>query len=160
MTDIVQIYCDGSCYPNPGGIGGWGYAAYDVDGTELHYDSGALPCATNNTAEMAAMLHALQWAGQWAARIHTDSMYVVNGLNKWAYGWARNGWMRKEQGRRVEIPNAEVWRLLVQARRPIHEVVWVRGHNGTRGNERADHLAGAARLEFAKQQEVQHGCPQ
>ena len=152
MTDIVHIYCDGSCFPNPG-PGGWGFSAYDTDGTELHFESGGLPHATNNTAEMAAMLHALLWASRWPARIHTDSMYVVNGVTKWMYGWARNNWRRREPGKGIiEIPNAEVWRLLLEARRPNHEVVWVRGHTGIRGNERADELAGAARIEIAQQQ--------
>lgn len=149
---MAHIYCDGSVHPNPG-TGGWAFAAYDEDGTELHFDSGALPHATNNTAEMAAMLHALQWASSWPARIHSDSQYVVNGVNKWMYGWARRGWVRHEPGKGiVDIPNRDVWKLLLAARRPCHEVVWVRGHIGIRGNERADELAGAARIEFARQQ--------
>lgn len=153
MADpIVQIYCDGSVCPNPG-IGGWGFAAYDDYGTEIHAESGALPHATNNTAEMAAMLHALQWAGQWPAKIHSDSQYVVNGVNQWMYGWAKKGWQRREKGAGlIEIPNAGVWKLLLEFRRPFHEVVWVRGHVGTRGNERADQLAGAARIAFTRSQ--------
>lgn len=152
MAGIVQIYCDGSVYPNPG-IGGWGWAAYDEDGTEIHYESGALPVASNNTAEMAAMLHALQWAGRWPARIHSDSAYTVNGVNEWMYVWARRGWKRKEKGKGiVEIPNADVWKLLLDIKAPHHEVVWVKGHAGIRGNERADKLAGTARKAFAQQQ--------
>lgn len=151
MSGIVQIYCDGSVHPNPG-HGGWGWAAYDEDGTEIHFDSGALPQATNNTAEMAAMLHALLWAGPWPARIHSDSAYTVNGVNQWMYGWARSGWRRKEKGKGIiDVPNADVWKLLMEAKKPHHEVVWCRGHVGIRGNERADVLAGTARKQYALQ---------
>ena len=151
--DIVHIYCDGSCYPNPGPAA-WGFAAYDADGTELHFDSGALPRATNNVAEMTAMLHALLWASDWPARIHTDSQYVVNGITKWMHGWSSRNWLRKEKGcpDLMPIPNADVWKLILATWRPHHEVVWVRGHVGIRGNERADELAGAARIAFVRAQ--------
>lgn len=146
---MVHIYCDGSVKPNPG-IGGWGFAAYDDDGTEIHFESGSLAVATNNTAEMTALLHALLWAGQWPARIFSDSQYTVNGINDWCHGWSRKGWMRKDGGVLKPIPNVDIWKELVKARLPIHTICWVRGHAGTRGNERADELAGAARVAHEK----------
>ena len=150
MSHSLQIYCDGSVQPNPG-TGGWAYAAYDQHGREIHCGSGALPHATNNTAEMAAALHAMLWAGQRPACILSDSQYVVNGLNTWMYGWHKNDWMRREKGvELVEIPNAAVWRLLMNARQKQHQIRWVKGHAGILGNERVDKLAGAARMNYTR----------
>jgi ribonuclease HI len=71
--------------------------------------------------------------------VHTDSQYVQKGMSEWIKGWKRRGW-KKADGQAVL--NAELWRELdlLAAERDV-SWRWVRGHNGDRGNERADALA-------------------
>jgi len=75
-------------------------------------------------------------------RLATDSTYVRDGITKWLAGWKRRGW--KTTGR-APVKNVELWRRLERAA-STHDVewVWVRGHSGHEGNERADALARAA----------------
>jgi ribonuclease HI len=54
-------------------------------------------------------------------------------------GWRRNGWLTKD---RKPVKNADLWQRLYQAaQRHQIEWLWVKGHNGDPGNERADGLA-------------------
>lgn len=140
---MVTIYTDGSCYPNPG-PGGWAFVVYE-GGAEVYSASGADRQTTNNRMEIAGALEALLWLGDRPGRILSDSRYVVDGANSWTRSWARNGWQRKTKGGTTTVLNVDLWQLLVAARRPQHQVEWVRGHVGNAGNERADALAGAAR---------------
>lgn len=140
---MIDVYTDGACWPNPGTSGGWGFVAYQGD-TEIYADCGpAVGLTTNNQMEITAVLKALQWLGSRPARLHTDSSYVVNGLNGWCRGWERKGWMRQDKKtKRIEqVPNAALWQLAMLHRKPCHSLQWVRGHNGNAGNERADELA-------------------
>ncbi|HEY3611658.1 MAG TPA: RNase H family protein, partial [Pseudonocardiaceae bacterium] len=54
--------------------------------------------------------------------------------------WQRNGWLTKG---RQPVKNADLWQRLTAAIAP-HQVewLWVKGHAGDPGNERADTLAG------------------
>jgi ribonuclease HI len=74
-----------------------------------------------------------------AVTIYTDSQYVKNGMEKWVQGWIKRGW--KTAGGDT-VKNLEVWQALNQEASK-HEVswVWVKGHAGHPGNERADALA-------------------
>lgn len=139
-----HIYCDGSVYPNPGKAG-WAFVVYDDQDQEIHHDSGAIEHGTNNIAEMTALLRSLQWARDKPVVIHSDSQYTVRGTNEWMQGWRRKNWIRAGE----PIPNASLWQQISDARQPMHRVVWVRGHVGLRGNERADELAGLARLSIS-----------
>ena len=71
--------------------------------------------------------------------LHTDSTYLLNGITKWVEGWQRNGW---KTAAKKPVKNDDLWRRLIEAMRP-HDVtwVWVKGHAGDPGNERADALA-------------------
>ena len=72
-------------------------------------------------------------------RLHTDSQYVQKGISEWIHSWKRRGW-RTSDGKPVK--NVDLWQRLdaVSGRHKI-EWVWVRGHAGDPGNERADQLA-------------------
>ncbi|KWT72262.1 MULTISPECIES: ribonuclease H [unclassified Variovorax] len=141
---MIEIYTDGACWPNPSANGGWGFVAY-ANGAEIHTANGAAEgLTTNNRMEMTAMLRAMMWLGGRPGRIHSDSQYVVNGLNSWCKGWERRGWMRKDKGAMVPVMNADLWQVMVIARMPQHQIQWVKGHAGIMGNERADQLADAA----------------
>src|SRR2546430_4362138 len=70
--------------------------------------------------------------------LHTDSKYLLDGITKWIPNWQRNGW---KTAAKKPVKNDDLWRRLTEAMRP-HKVswVWVKGHAGDPGNERADAL--------------------
>jgi ribonuclease HI len=136
MTEVV-IYTDGACSRNPG-PGGWG-VVLRWNGTvkELH---GSDPLTTNNRMELMAAIQALEALNRPSrVLLYTDSTYLLNGITKWVAGWQRNGWRTSA---RKPVKNEDLWRRLVAAING-HEVswLWVKGHAGDEGNERADALA-------------------
>jgi ribonuclease HI len=135
----VEIYTDGACSGNPG-PGGWGAVLrYGAHVRELRGGEG--PSTTNNRMEMMAAIQALESLTRPSTvRIHTDSTYLRNGVTSWVAGWQRNGWLTKA---RTPVKNADLWQRLTAAVEP-HQVewLWVKGHAGDPGNERADTLAG------------------
>ena len=147
---MIHVHCDGSIGPkNPGGDCGWGFAATCQATGEITEQCGGWPAApgnTNNRAEMSALLHALLWLHGREAHIWSDSQYVVNGMNVWSAAWIRRRWQRQTHGVWEPVPNADLWRQTIAARSTIQVIEWVRGHNGTAGNERADQLALQGRL--------------
>ena len=139
---MIHIYTDGSS-SGAVGPGGWAFAAFDVGGAEIHAASGGARVTTNNRMELIAIMRALRWADGRECLVHSDSQLCINTLSVWGPAWEAAGWKKKTKG---EIANLDV----VQAALPLYRVSratlqWVRGHNGTPGNERADQLAGEAR---------------
>ena len=136
MTEVV-IYTDGACSGNPG-PGGWG-AVLQSQGKEKEIYGGD-PLTTNNRMELMAAIQALEALNRPSrVQLHTDSTYLLNGITKWVAGWQRNGW---RTAARKPVKNEDLWRRLVEAMNG-HEVrwLWVKGHAGEEGNERADALA-------------------
>ena len=135
--DKVDIYTDGACKGNPG-VGGWGVLMQGSGKTlELH---GGEPHTTNNRMELLAVIRALEALKRpCGVRVHTDSQYVQLGISKWIHGWKKNGWKTADK---KPVKNADLWREL-DALAALHDIewVWVRGHAGHDGNERADELA-------------------
>lgn len=142
IGDTIEVYTDGACSPNPG-RGGWGAIIRERDvEREL---SGSEPGTTNNRMEMMAAIVALESLDAGSRIVlYTDSQYVRDGITSWLVGWKRRNWRTAEN---KPVKNADLWSRLDAATR-LHEVrwVWVRGHNGHLGNERADQLAVQARL--------------
>lgn len=140
MADRVEIWTDGACSGNPG-PGGWG-ALLRAGENEKELSGGAASTTNNRMELMAAIeaLNALKAPSQ--VRLHTDSTYVKDGLTKWMQGWKRNGW---KTAAKKPVKNQDLWQALdaACARHDI-EWVWVKGHAGDAGNERADALARAA----------------
>ena len=139
--DVVEIWTDGGCKPNPG-PGGWG-AILRFKGVEKEL-TGSDPQTTNNRMELTAAAAALEALTRpCKVVVHTDSEYVKNGITRWMSGWVRKNW-RGATGDPVK--NIELWQRLLAAAKP-HQVEWkwVRGHNGDEMNERADQLATRAR---------------
>ena len=64
---------------------------------------------------------------------------MMKGIGEWIAGWKRNGW---KTSAKKPVRNAELWREL-DVELAGHQVqwVWVKGHAGDPGNERADALA-------------------
>jgi ribonuclease HI len=143
--DVVEIYTDGACKGNPG-VGGWGALLRSGERTREIY--GGEIATTNNRMELMAVIRALEALKRpCRVRLHTDSQYVQLGISKWIHGWKKNGWRTADK---KPVKNAELWRELdqVAAQHDI-EWLWVKGHAGHDGNERADELAnlGAASVD-------------
>ena len=140
MPSSVEIYADGACRGNPG-PGGW--AATLEYGEHLRELSGAEAQTTNNRMELTAVIRALEALKRGvSARVHTDSEYVVRGINEWLPNWKARGWRTAD---RKPVKNQDLWEQLdAAAARHDIEWKWVKGHSGVPGNERVDALANAA----------------
>src|SRR5688572_10212440 len=133
----VDIYTDGACKGNPG-PGGWGALMESAGRSREIY--GGEPATTNNRMELMAVIRALEALKKpCRVRLHTDSQYVQLGISKWIHGWKKNGWRTADK---KPVKNADLWRELdeLAAKHEI-EWLWVKGHAGHDGNERADELA-------------------
>ncbi|MGY6531640.1 ribonuclease HI [Glycocaulis sp.] len=139
MSALITIHTDGACSGNPG-PGGWG-ALLEWKGHEKELFGGEAD-TTNNRMELRAAIEALNALKRPSkVRLVTDSVYVRDGVTKWIHGWKKNGWKTADK---KPVKNAELWQALDEAaRRHTIEWVWVKGHNGDPGNERADALARA-----------------
>ena len=145
-TGVVDIYTDGACSGNPG-PGGWGALLVFGD-RELELGGAELE-TTNNRMELRAAIEALGALKRPArVRLHTDSTYLRDGITRWIAGWKRNGWRTAS---RKPVRNVDLWRRL-EAACAGHEVawLWVRGHAGHPGNERADAIARRAIQDLAR----------
>ncbi len=133
----INVYTDGACKGNPG-PGGWG-AILEYDGQEKELYGGE-PATTNNRMELTAVIEALAALKRpCKVVLHTDSQYVHKGITEWIEGWKARGW---RTAAKEPVKNADLWRKLDEAVRAHHiHWVWVKGHSGHDGNERADALA-------------------
>lgn len=145
---IVEIYTDGACSGNPG-PGGWG-AVLSYGGHSKELRGGEATPTTNNKMELMAAIQALESLTRPArVRLHTDSAYVRNGIMSWLPGWKRNNWRTASK---QPVKNEDLWRRLdAAAARHQVEWLWVRGHAGDPGNERADALANRGMAEAIAQ---------
>jgi ribonuclease HI len=141
MTAKLEIWTDGACKGNPG-PGGWGVLM--VYGTHKKEMSGGELVTTNNQMELTAVIRALEAVRRpCPVRLHLDSSYVRDGITGWIHGWKKKGWKTASGS---PVKNVELWQRLdrlvteYEAKAPM-EWVWVKGHAGDPGNERADELA-------------------
>jgi ribonuclease HI len=138
--ETVDLFTDGACSGNPG-PGGWG-AILRFRGTEKELSGGEMQTTNNRMELMAAIagLEALKRAVK--VRVHTDSMYLKDGITKWIHGWKKKGWKTADK---KPVKNVDLWQRLEKAIAE-HDVSWhwVRGHAGHAENERADELARTA----------------
>ena len=137
MTNEVDVYTDGACKGNPG-AGGWGVLlrygdrVRELCGGEAH--------TTNTRMELTAVIRALEaLKRKCRIRLHTDSKYVQLGITEWIHAWKKRGWKTADK---KPVKNADLWRRLDELAH-AHDVewLWVKGHSGHDGNERADALA-------------------
>ncbi len=137
MTKTIEIYTDGACRGNPG-PGGWGVVL--IAGRHRKTMHGGEAETTNNRMELTAAIEALN-ALKSASRVtlHTDSKYVMDGINEWLANWKKRGW---KTSARKPVKNQDLWEALDEATQR-HDITWkwVKGHDGNPGNEAADELA-------------------
>jgi len=137
MSDPVIIYTDGACRGNPG-VGGWGAVlSYKGNTKELY---GGERETTNNRMELMAVINALEALTKPChVQINSDSKYVLQGITEWMESWKQRGWLTASK---KPVKNEDLWRRLDAARnRHRIEWLWVKGHSGDVGNDRADRLA-------------------
>ncbi|MGB6457393.1 MAG: ribonuclease HI [Streptosporangiaceae bacterium] len=135
---LVEIYTDGACSGNPG-PGGWG-AMLSYGGHVRELSGGEATPTTNNRMELMAAIQALESLTRPSrVRLHTDSVYLRSGIMSWLASWKRNKWRTASK---QPVKNEDLWRRL-DAATARHEIewLWVKGHAGDPGNERADALA-------------------
>jgi len=137
LSQTTEIYTDGACRGNPG-PGGWGVLI--IAGRHRKTMHGGDPLTTNNRMELTAAIEALNALknGQRVV-LHTDSKYVMDGINEWMPNWKKRGW---KTAAKKPVKNKDLWQTLDEAV-ARHEIDWrwVRGHDGNPGNEAADALA-------------------
>ena len=140
MSVKVVIYTDGACRGNPG-PGGWGVVLrYQGNLKTL---KGFDPETTNNRMELTAVIEGLRALTRSCdIELHTDSKYVMQGVNEWLSNWKRNGW---KTAAKKPVKNIDLWQQL-DDEVTRHEIDWnwVKGHSGIEDNEFADQLANAA----------------
>jgi ribonuclease HI len=137
MNDVVIIYTDGACRGNPG-PGGWGAILQYKGNTKELY--GGERETTNNRMELTAVINALvALTKPCQVQLHSDSKYVLQGITEWMDNWKKRGWKTASKS---PVKNEDLWRRLDAARLPHNiEWLWVKGHSGDSGNDRADQLA-------------------
>ncbi len=142
MKKEVMIYTDGASRGNPG-KGGW--AAILMTEKEVIELAGRQDDATNNQMELEGVIQALsvvikKYKGENIV-LHSDSAYVLGGLNSWLDGWVRNNWITSTK---KPVENKPQWQKLLKLRdelgRRLH-LVKVAGHSGHEFNDRCDELA-------------------
>lgn len=142
----IEIYTDGSCIGNPG-PGGYGVIILRKDASgaiiKTYECSGHETFATTNVRmEMTAACVALESLGRVTDEpitLRCDADLIPKAMNGWLEGWKTKGW-KKSDGKPVS--NRDLWeRLEAAAYGRNVKWAWVRGHNGSEHNERADRLA-------------------
>lgn len=144
MTDqpdnLLTIFTDGSCLSNPG-PGGWAAVLRWRDNEKEIVGHEA--DTTNNRMELKAAIMGLNAVTRaMPIALHTDSRYVMNGVQDWMPRWKANGW---KTASKKPVANQDLWEQLDQAVQR-HDITWhwVKGHAGNEFNERCDQLARSA----------------
>jgi ribonuclease HI len=150
----VKAYTDGACSGNPG-PGGWGVylvaenSVGKIVKEEVLY--GKNKETTNQIMELTAAIQALENLKRKNVdiTIFTDSKYVVDGITNWIFGWLKNNWSTASK---KPVVNRLLWEELFDLTKNQNvEWVWVKGHAGVPGNEKADSLAVKGREEASNE---------
>ncbi|MEU9358571.1 ribonuclease H [Streptomyces sp. NPDC051840] len=92
MDERIIAACDGASKGNPGPAA-WAWVVADAEGNPLRWEAGPLGTATNNIAELTALLELLRSTDPAVpVEVRMDSQYAMNAVTKWLPGWKRNGW--------------------------------------------------------------------
>lgn len=131
------MFTDGACRGNPG-PGGW--AVLLRTGKTERVLAGGVSPNTNNRMEVLSGIDGLKALKRpCRVKLHTDSIYVRDGITKWVHNWQRNGWRTSDK---KPVKNAELWQALIEAAaRHRIDWRWVKGHSGHPENDRVDALA-------------------
>lgn len=114
ITDPTQktiVYTDGACSKNGRASAKGGIGVYFGPDSPLNISEPLTgPNHTNNRAELTAIIRAIQiYPFQIPLLVYSDSMYCIDGLNKWLSGWKNNGWLKKDG---EPVLNKDLWLTL------------------------------------------------
>lgn len=150
MKDKIVIYTDGAARGNPGPAG-WGAVILfensgDPKGAKTIELGGGSAHSTNNIMELTAPIEAMKHLKNNCARqdlahmeIHSDSKYVITGINEWIHNWIKNGW---KTANKKPVLNKELWQELHALNTELKpEWHYVAGHSGHKWNDRVDDIA-------------------
>ena len=170
---ILNMYTDGACPNNgtPHAYGGFGMASnIETPGGDRWFQTSYPWCLfledrygepTNQKCELAAVMFTVRgfaesvltnsehkyWDSEGAIkvniRIHSDSKYVVDGVNAWLHNWRNNDW---KNSKKKPIANMQMWKdldnmLSYEHLRGVFSFYHVAGHSGDIGNDCADEAA-------------------
>lgn len=138
MNQTVVVATDGSAINNPNGPAGWAWFA-----SEANWGAGAFPRASNQVAELFAVVAALRAIPrEYAVHVRSDSQFTINVATKWMKGWKAKGWRKADGAPPENLSLVKELDTALTGRKVTFE--WVRGHSGDPMNEIADRLCGAA----------------
>lgn len=146
MSMTSSLFCDGACRGNGrnGAAGGWAWAFWPgpATGHPTAYSSARLATgpgqpATNQRAELTALLEAVQWVQtkQMSVTIYSDSEYAIKCASLWGPSWAKAGWTRSSS---KPLLNLDLIQPLVAAWANVKKrtvLKHVRGHQTGPGHE-------------------------
>lgn len=143
MKKVKVLYTDGSCL----GSGAGGYGVIGLSGAEVVYAyQEREELTTNNRMEMKAILHAIENFGKvdegfvQPVIVYSDSRYCVNTFTNWGFKWRVNNWIKSDNKTPENLDLVQKYIEYIDKGYEI-DLRYVRGHNGTLGNELADQLA-------------------
>jgi len=142
-TPIV-VYTDGACTNNGRDGAAAGIGVFFGDGDPRNISERVEgERQTNQRAELMAAIRCLEVVEQHHTskanvELYTDSVYVVNGMNKWTKTWKAKNWVQ-------ELVNKDLWLRLDELANRFSQIEWIHvaGHSGVKGNVEADRLATA-----------------
>ena len=138
---MIEVYTDGSG-TSLGNPGGYGFVVV-VDGTKVYEESGSLPDASNNIAELTAALKGLEYVDLHPDLRGRDITLISD--SQLVLGFASGEWEPKKYHLLLLASKLNKLYKSLDA-----DKKWVKGHSGNEHNERCDVLAGAARKAILK----------
>lgn len=146
---MIEIYTDGSCWPNDGtGNGTFGFVVTE-DNRVLHEFVDGRFKTSNNKMELLGVITAIKYAIANTDKdviVYCDSQYVVKGYNIWSLDWFGSY-------PKVGLKNADMWEYLHKLRSPKIKLQWIKGHDLSVWNNYVDNMCNVEfrnRYEFKK----------
>lgn len=140
-TPQYYLYTDGSCENlSPYGEGGYAYVIVSADGNILSQFAKGVMGTTNNRMELTAIIEGCK------AIVENGSNVVIVSDSEYAINVLSNRWQPKTNQDLIAQHEENKKRLHLKYR-------WVKGHNGNKFNELADHLAQSEKINI----QAEHG---
>lgn len=148
LNHRIIVYCDGSCWVNPGGKGGYASLIFYEDRSlvENRNDAyilyGSSSETTNNVMELLGVLKSLEFIIDnlpLNVHIYTDSKYICLGVSEWIRSWRNNNWCTSTD---KEIKNKDIWMNIDALLNKMNVTIeWTKAHYTDEYNNIVDIVA-------------------